>query len=117
MAEKKTIFFLEIVSEGTVISGTAHTTEEHAKHWLAEWCRSQWLEQNELDPDDFLNPAEVELIEDEWEKPLSDDDNEATSTYFEHWDPEESFDLDELLLDPPLPGEEPVESGHPEEAV
>jgi len=47
---------------------------------LADWCRGQWAEQGHL-------------------KDLPEDDAAVVHEYFDFWDPEEDYDIEEFVLD------------------
>lgn len=80
-------------SIGTITEGI-YTSEEKAFHALANWCKSQWLNQEHEGEDS-------DGIEE-----LQGTDREVVAEYFEFWEPEETYSLEEVELDAPLPGTE-----------
>ncbi len=63
----------------------AYTTREKAVAALAGHCRRVWRGQGHGDS---------------WEQQLSSTDQGAVDDYFEFWEAEKYYDLDELELDP-----------------
>jgi hypothetical protein len=77
----KTVWLLEVWEAQTAQSAySVHASRAGALSYLALYCRRQWQEQGG--------------------DPLPADDGPAVAAYFAYWEPEEVYELTELLLDP-----------------
>jgi hypothetical protein len=78
----KTVWLLEIWEAQTAQSVySAHASRAGALRYLALYCRRQWQGQG-------------------GGAPLPAGDGPAVAAYFAYWQPEEVYELTELLLDP-----------------
>lgn len=76
--------FVLLVSDydvGLPTLSTVHSTYESAHGFLAAWCRGQWEHQGH-------------------EGPLSRSDDEAVERFFEYWDDEMEWVIEDTELDP-----------------
>jgi hypothetical protein len=67
--------------KGTTAHTSIHSSEKKAMVFLAAYCRGEWENQGH-------------------EGHLSDDNERAVKQYFEYWDAEMSWDVEEGELDP-----------------